>query len=208
MDGIISGGILITDCSRQLLTRLPMTPNSWQSDLWLRAGSSDLFLMNKIWQKWWVVTSVIELLKTVTSVLLTLSLLLATSPVLSLAYSDEEGCCVVRCSRTITKKKIKKKKEKRYALGRGLCGKELMEEELARNGSRKWILPTTTSEWARKWILPSQALRWLQLVKDPKPEDPAKLYFDSCPRDKCCEINVCCCKLLHCRVTCNVATPN
>ena len=61
----------------------------------------------------------IELQKTVTSVLLALTFLVALSPALSLADSDEEGCCAVRCSR-----------ERYMWLG-------AMEEELMRNAGRK-----------------------------------------------------------------------
>lgn len=70
-----------------------------------------------------------------------------------------------------------------------------MEEDLMRNGGRKWILPQTLAEWAGKGILPSQALRQLHVIKDSEPKDPAKPYFDSWPRET--EImNFCCFKLL------------
>ena len=57
---------------------------------WVRAGPSDLLLMNGMWQTWGDVTSKIRLQKTVTSVLPTLSLWL-----FSLAPSHETSCPVV-----------------------------------------------------------------------------------------------------------------
>ena len=83
--GINEGGILITHCGRQLVTWLPMIPDFWHLCRWKWTGSCDWFLVNRTWQKWWVVTSMIKLQKPVTSVLVAFSLLLALSLAPSLA---------------------------------------------------------------------------------------------------------------------------
>ena len=56
------------------------------------AGPSDLFLTNRIWQKWWVATSKIRLRKIVTSISLAHSLWS-----FSFVWFDEASCHAVSC---------------------------------------------------------------------------------------------------------------
>lgn len=162
MVGINSGGILIIECGRQLLSWLPMIPYSWHSCPWMWAGFSDLYLMGRMWQKWCYHFSDYITKDCGFSVISTFSCA-GTFFCSALACSNEKGCKILFGGVYVA----------RFWRRKNSWGKEVWSESCQQ--------PLVSELGSRAF--PVRSGNKYRLGKDPKPEDLAQPHLDSWPRE-------------------------